>query len=55
MVTHEGARHVLDAVPSARYVELPGCGHCPQLEEPERFTELLLEFLEECVEARDVA
>jgi pimeloyl-ACP methyl ester carboxylesterase len=55
MVTHEGARHVLEAVPSARYEELPGCGHCPQLEEPERFTGLLLEFLEECAGARDVA
>ncbi len=44
MVSHQGARHVLEQVPGARYVELPGCGHCPQLEEPGPFTDLLLEF-----------
>lgn len=44
MVSHSGARHVLEAVPQARYVELVGCGHCPQLEEPEAFIELLLAF-----------
>jgi pimeloyl-ACP methyl ester carboxylesterase len=44
MVSHEGARHVLQQVPGARYVELEDCGHCPQLEEPGRFTELLLGF-----------
>jgi pimeloyl-ACP methyl ester carboxylesterase len=44
MVSHSGARHVLEAVPQARYVELDGCGHCPQLEEPEAFADLLLEF-----------
>ena len=31
-------------MPHARYVEPAGCGHCPQLEEPEAFTELLLGF-----------
>ena len=41
MVSHEGARHVLAAVPDARYETLDGVGHCPQLEDPERFTELL--------------
>jgi len=44
MVSHSGARHVLEAVPGARYVELPSCGHCPQLEEPQAFAELLLAF-----------
>ena len=44
MVSHEGARHVLAQVPGAEYVELTGCGHCPQLEEPEAFTRLLLAF-----------
>ena len=44
MVSHEGARHVLAQVPGARYVELKGCGHCPQLEEPDEFTALLLAF-----------
>jgi pimeloyl-ACP methyl ester carboxylesterase len=44
MVSHSGARHVLDAVPDVRYVELEGCGHCPQLEEAEAFADLLLAF-----------
>ena len=44
MVTHQGARHVLEALPSAVYVELAGCGHCPQLEDPERLSELVLGF-----------
>ena len=44
MVSHQGSRHVLAQVPGARYVELEGCGHCPQLEEPEAFVELLLAF-----------
>ena len=55
MVSHEGARHVLAAVPGARYEELTGCGHCPQLEEPERFTALLIDFLDVVAGARDVA
>ena len=33
MVSHEGARHVLDAGPRrARTWSSTGCGHCPQLE-----------------------
>jgi len=44
MVSHSGARHVLEAVPQARYVELDGCGHCPQLEATERLLELPLPF-----------
>ena len=44
MVSHQGARHVLAQVPGARYVELTGCGHCPQLEQPDEFTDLLLGF-----------
>lgn len=47
MVSCRGSRHVLDAVPEARYVELAGCGHCPQLEEPGRFGDLLVSFTEE--------
>ncbi len=46
MVSHQGARHVLAALPEARYEELAGCGHCPQLERPDAFTDLLLSFLD---------
>lgn len=44
LVFHSGAQRVLDAVPSARLEVLEGIGHCPQVEDCERFTKLLLEF-----------
>ena len=44
LVFHRGAQRVLDAVPGARLELLEGVGHCPQVEAPERFTELLTEF-----------
>lgn len=44
MVTHRGARHIVDALPDTTYELIEGCGHCPQLEESERFTRVLLEF-----------
>lgn len=44
MVSHRGARRVVEALPQTAVELLPGCGHCPQLEEPERFAELLLAF-----------
>jgi pimeloyl-ACP methyl ester carboxylesterase len=47
LVFHRGADRILDAVPAARLELLPGIGHCPQVEAPVRFTELLLEFAEE--------
>jgi pimeloyl-ACP methyl ester carboxylesterase len=43
LVFHRGARRLLDAVAQARLELLQGCGHCPQLERPERVVELLLE------------
>jgi 3-oxoadipate enol-lactonase len=33
-------------VPGARYVELPGCGHCPPLEQPEAFLAVIKDFVE---------
>lgn len=45
MVSHSGARHVLDALPDTRYELLEGIGHCPQVEAPDRFVALLLEFV----------
>jgi pimeloyl-ACP methyl ester carboxylesterase len=47
LVFHRGAKRILDAVPGARLELLPGIGHCPQVEAPERFTDLLLEFSSE--------
>jgi pimeloyl-ACP methyl ester carboxylesterase len=44
MVTHRGSRHVLEALPDTEIVLLDGVGHCPQLEDPDRFTRALLAF-----------
>lgn len=44
LVYARGAQRVLDVVPDARLELLEGIGHCPQVEAPKRFTELLLEF-----------
>ncbi|MCW3041486.1 MAG: alpha/beta hydrolase fold protein [Solirubrobacterales bacterium] len=46
MVTHRGSRHVLEALPEARFELLEGVGHCPQLEVPEQFSALLLAFVD---------
>ena len=39
-------RHLAASVPGAEVVELPGVAHMIHLEEPDRFTELVLGFLE---------
>lgn len=44
MVFQTGAERVLDAVDDARLVTIEDCGHCPQLETPDRLHELLLDF-----------
>jgi pimeloyl-ACP methyl ester carboxylesterase len=44
LVFHRGAERILEAVPDSRLELLEGIGHCPQVEAPERFTDLLLEF-----------
>lgn len=45
MVSHRGSRHLVAALPGLEYELLPGCGHCPQLEAPERFAALLEDFV----------
>jgi pimeloyl-ACP methyl ester carboxylesterase len=45
LVTHRFAAHVADAVPNARSVVLPDCGHVPQFELPERTHALIREHL----------
>jgi pimeloyl-ACP methyl ester carboxylesterase len=47
LVFHRGADRVLSTVPGARLELLRGIGHCPQVEAPDRFTKLLLEFSSE--------
>jgi pimeloyl-ACP methyl ester carboxylesterase len=44
LVFHRGARRILDVVPDSQLELLEGVGHCPQVEAPTRFTELLLAF-----------
>jgi pimeloyl-ACP methyl ester carboxylesterase len=51
LVFHRGAQRILDAVPGARLELMPGIGHCPQVEAPGRFTEILLEFTSELAPA----
>ena len=51
MVFQTGAERVLAAAPEARLEVIEDCGHCPQLEAPERFTELLRDFPQPSVKA----
>lgn len=51
LVYHSGARRVLDVVASGRLELIEGCGHCPQLEVPDAFGGLLLEFPESLARA----
>ena len=44
MVFQTGADRVVDSVPESLLVTIDDCGHCPQIEAPERLTELLLDF-----------
>jgi pimeloyl-ACP methyl ester carboxylesterase len=39
-------REIAQRVAGARYVELPGCGHCPPLEQPQQFLAAIKEFVE---------
>jgi len=38
-------KQIADKVAGGRYVELPGCGHCPPLEQPEQFLAAIKEFV----------
>ena len=38
-------KEVADKIKGARYVELPGCGHCPPLEQPQAFLAAIKEFV----------
>jgi pimeloyl-ACP methyl ester carboxylesterase len=47
------AQLAASSIPGAQLVMLDGCGHCPQLEMPERFTEAVLRFLRDAWPAAD--
>jgi pimeloyl-ACP methyl ester carboxylesterase len=51
MVPSRGSRHIIDAVPATTYELIERCGHCPQIEEPDRFVDLLLRFATSAVSA----
>lgn len=51
MVFQTGADRVLDAVGDARLVTIEDCGHCPQIEAPDRLAELVLGFPAELAQA----
>jgi 3-oxoadipate enol-lactonase len=36
---------IVEKVAGARYIELPGCGHCPPLEQPDAFLNAIKEFV----------
>jgi 3-oxoadipate enol-lactonase len=36
---------VAEKIAGARYIELPGCGHCPPLEQPEQFIAAIQDFV----------
>lgn len=40
------SRELRDAIPGATYFEIPGSGHCPQIQEPDCFVELVTGFLD---------
>ncbi|MGA7066079.1 MAG: alpha/beta fold hydrolase [Pseudolabrys sp.] len=38
-------KQIVEKVPGAKYVELPGCGHCPPLEQAEQFLAAIKDFV----------
>jgi 3-oxoadipate enol-lactonase len=41
----ELASKLASGIPQAHFVQIPNCGHCPQIEQPETFLAVLNEFL----------
>ena len=39
------ARELAEAIPGAKFREIPGCGHCPQIEKPAEFVAAVRDFL----------
>jgi pimeloyl-ACP methyl ester carboxylesterase len=38
-------RQMAEHIAYARYIELPGCGHCPPLEQPDAFIDAIADFV----------
>lgn len=38
-------KQIAEKVAGAKYIELPGCGHCPPLEQPDQFIAAIKEFV----------
>jgi len=38
-------KQIVEKVAGAKYIELPGCGHCPPLEQPEQFLAAIKDFV----------
>ena len=45
MVSPSGAERLIEAIPGTRLELIEGCGHCPQVEVPERLAGLIEEFV----------
>ncbi|MFC7231897.1 alpha/beta fold hydrolase [Saliphagus sp. GCM10025308] len=43
--TVEAVRHVTDLVPDATFELFENCGHCPPIEQPERFNRVVSQFI----------
>jgi pimeloyl-ACP methyl ester carboxylesterase len=39
------ARQLADGIRGAQFLEIPGCGHCPQIENPRAFVDAVNGFL----------
>jgi len=39
------ARELAAGIPGAQFFEIPGCGHCPQIEDPQAFVTAVIGFL----------
>ena len=53
MVFPTSSERVLAEIPGARFETIPGCGHCPQIEAPERTLELIEELCAEAARERN--
>ena len=46
MIPVEYASSFMSAISESKFVEMPGCGHVPHVEQPKKFAEIVLSFLD---------